>query len=116
MDRDLYARAKAVRDRAHAPYSRFHVGAALRTEAGTVHAGLSFLPHLCQQVLLDSDQQPIILWLAPLPVLPDRAGGRLAEVAAQLSLRLRHCQPVLFEQGRHRSLPERSPVVQCLRG
>jgi cytidine deaminase len=39
MDRELYDRASAVRERAHAPYSRFPVGAALRTEAGTVFAG-----------------------------------------------------------------------------
>ena len=39
MDRELFDAAKAVRERAHAPYSNFHVGAALRTEAGTVHAG-----------------------------------------------------------------------------
>lgn len=39
MDRELFDRAKAVRERAHAPYSRFNVGAALRTETGAVHAG-----------------------------------------------------------------------------
>ncbi len=39
MDRELFAAAKAVRAHAHAPYSRFHVGAALRTDAGTVHSG-----------------------------------------------------------------------------
>ncbi|MCK0142037.1 cytidine deaminase [Aliiroseovarius sp. F20344] len=31
--------AKAVRENAHAPYSNFKVGAALRTSAGVVHVG-----------------------------------------------------------------------------
>jgi len=39
MDRELFDRASVVRGRAHAPYSRFLVGAAVRTEAGTVHVG-----------------------------------------------------------------------------
>lgn len=39
MDRALFEAAQTVREKAHAPYSRFHVGAALRTEAGTVHSG-----------------------------------------------------------------------------
>jgi cytidine deaminase len=39
MDRELFEAAKRARDKAHAPYSRFHVGAAIRTAAGTVHAG-----------------------------------------------------------------------------
>ena len=39
MNRELFERAKAVRERAHAPYSKFHVGAAILTEAGIVHAG-----------------------------------------------------------------------------
>jgi cytidine deaminase len=39
MDRDLIDAARDVRDRAHAPYSRLSVGAALRTEAGTIHIG-----------------------------------------------------------------------------
>jgi cytidine deaminase len=39
MDTELFEAARAVRERAHAPYSNFLVGAALRTAAGTVHAG-----------------------------------------------------------------------------
>ena len=39
MDRELFEAAQAVRQRAHAPYSDFPVGAALRTAAGTIHVG-----------------------------------------------------------------------------
>ena len=35
----LYAAAKAAQANAYAPYSRFHVGAALRSESGAIHAG-----------------------------------------------------------------------------
>ncbi len=35
----LLAAAKAVRDRAYAPYSRFKVGAAVRTASGAIHVG-----------------------------------------------------------------------------
>ncbi|MFE1600419.1 cytidine deaminase [Methylobacterium sp. ID0610] len=35
----LFAAALAVQARAHAPYSRFRVGAALRDETGAIHAG-----------------------------------------------------------------------------
>ncbi len=39
MDETLFSAAAGARLRAHAPYSRFAVGAAIRTAAGTVHAG-----------------------------------------------------------------------------
>ena len=35
----LIAAARAVRERAHAPYSRFHVGAAVLDAQGRIHAG-----------------------------------------------------------------------------
>ncbi|HEY4186907.1 MAG TPA: cytidine deaminase, partial [Polyangia bacterium] len=37
--RTLLAQARAVRKRAHAPYSRFQVGAAVLDEKGRVHVG-----------------------------------------------------------------------------
>lgn len=39
MDQELFEAAKAVRLRAHAPYSRFQVGVALRTDDGALHVG-----------------------------------------------------------------------------
>jgi cytidine deaminase len=38
-DEDLMARARAVREQAHAPYSGFRVGAALETASGVVVVG-----------------------------------------------------------------------------
>jgi cytidine deaminase len=39
LDRELLAAALAVRARAHAPYSHYAVGAALRDESGRIHTG-----------------------------------------------------------------------------
>lgn len=39
MDRELFEAARKARERAHAPYSRFPVGVALRTADGTVRVG-----------------------------------------------------------------------------
>jgi cytidine deaminase len=40
-DRELLAQAEAAAVRAYAPYSRFHVGAAVRTRAGQVIEGVN---------------------------------------------------------------------------
>src|SRR5688572_33469648 len=39
MSHDLFLAAKAAMQKAHAPYSRFPVGAAIRTEDGRIFAG-----------------------------------------------------------------------------
>lgn len=39
MEPELFDAASTVRLKAHAPYSRFLVGAAVRTRAGTIHVG-----------------------------------------------------------------------------
>jgi cytidine deaminase len=40
-DRELFARAEAAASRAYAPYSRFHVGAAVRARDGNVFEGVN---------------------------------------------------------------------------
>jgi cytidine deaminase len=37
--RDLVDAAKAAREKSHAPYSKFYVGAAMRDEQGRIHSG-----------------------------------------------------------------------------
>lgn len=39
MRPDLFDAARSIRERAHAPYSRYLVGAVLVTETGALHAG-----------------------------------------------------------------------------
>ena len=39
MSRELFEAARAAMARAHAPYSRFPVGAAIRADDGGIHAG-----------------------------------------------------------------------------
>jgi cytidine deaminase len=41
MSDDLYARAVAIAEQAYAPYSNFHVGAAVRTRDGRVFEGVN---------------------------------------------------------------------------
>jgi cytidine deaminase len=36
---DLFEAARQARQKAYAPYSHFHVGAAIRSAAGTIHVG-----------------------------------------------------------------------------
>ncbi len=39
MTADLFNAAKAAMAKSHAPYSKFQVGAAIRSESGAIHAG-----------------------------------------------------------------------------
>ncbi len=87
MDRELFERAAAVRRHAHAPYSRFQVGAAVRTAAGTVHVGAnvenaSYPEGWCAET---SALAAMVAAAPPGPgrqitavcVVADRVGGRL---------------------------------------
>jgi cytidine deaminase len=88
MDSELFQAAKAVRERAHAPYSRFAVGAAVRTAAGTVHSGAnvenasypegwcaetSAIAHMVAAAAAGADDRRI----AAICVVAERIDGRL---------------------------------------
>ncbi len=87
MDRALVEVATAVRQRAHAPYSKFPVGAAIRTEAGAVHAGAnvenaSFPEGWC------AETSAIANMVASAPPGPGRRIAAVAVVADRIDGRL----------------------------
>lgn len=87
MDRELYDRARAARQHAHAPYSGFLVGAALRTEGGTVHVGCnvenaSYPEGWCAETsaiasMITAGSVPADRRIAEVVVTADKIEGRL---------------------------------------
>ena len=82
---DLFQAAKAAMANAHAPYSRFPVGAALLTDDGSVHAGcnievVSFPEGWCAETS------------AIAHMVMSGGGRRIAEVAV-VAEKLRACSP-----------------------
>jgi cytidine deaminase len=87
MDRELFDRALAVRQRAHAPYSNFNVGAALRTADGQVYSGAnvengSYPEGWCAETsaiahMVAASPPGPGRTIAAVSVVADRIGGRL---------------------------------------
>jgi cytidine deaminase len=88
VDRKLFAAAKAAQKRAHAPYSNFHVGAAIRTEAGTMYAGsnvenASYPEGWCAETsaiasMIAAGTSAKARRIAAITVVADRIDGRLS--------------------------------------
>ncbi|MEF2551882.1 cytidine deaminase [Aurantimonas sp. A2-1-M11] len=84
MADDLFARAKSAMRRAHAPYSRFPVGAALRTTDGRIFAG-------CNVEIVSFPEG----WCAETTAIGHLVmdgGGRIAEIAV-VAEKLPLCTP-----------------------
>jgi cytidine deaminase len=103
MDDELFEAARRVRDRAHAPYSRYAVGAALRTASGRVHIGCnvenaSFPEGWC------AETSAIAAMIASAETEADRAIVAICVVAAPIEGRLTApcggCRQRLAEFGR----------------
>lgn len=85
MDAELFERARAVRDNAHAPYSRFRVGAAIRTEDGRVFVGanvenVSFPEGWCAETsaigaMISAGSDAASRRIAAVTVVADRVDG-----------------------------------------
>ena len=84
MAQDLFETARAAMAAAHVPYSRFPVGAAIRTDDGEVHAGANI------EVVSYPEG-----WCAETTAIAHMVmagGGRIAEVAV-IAEKLPRCTP-----------------------
>lgn len=92
----LEAAARAVRERAHAPYSRYHVGAALVTEAGNVFAGCnvenaSYGLSLCAergaiaQMVAAGDRKPVAIVVVTAGPIVGSPCGMCRQTLAELA-------------------------------
>lgn len=84
MSEDLFEAARAAMQKAHAPYSKFPVGAAILTEDGRIHAGanieiVSFPEGWCAET-------------TAIGHMVMAGGGRIAEVAV-IAEKLAKCTP-----------------------
>lgn len=85
MDSELYTLARDVRAKAHAPYSRFHVGAAIRAEDGRIYVGAnvenaSFPEGWCAETsaigaMISAATEPAGRRIAAVMVVADRVDG-----------------------------------------
>ena len=87
MDDELIAKARAVRERAHAPYSRFAVGAAVRNAVGAIFVGAnvenaSYPEGCCAETaaiaaMVCGTAEPAHRRIAAIAIVADRIAGRL---------------------------------------
>lgn len=84
MSRDLFEAARAAMARAHAPYSRFPVGAAIRADDGTIYAGANI------EVVSFPEG-----WCAETTAIGHMvmAGARRIEEVAVVAAKLKRCTP-----------------------
>jgi len=84
MAEDLFAKAKSAMRKAHAPYSKFPVGAAIRTTDGRIFSG-------CNVEVVSFPEG----WCAETTAIGHMVmdgGGRIAEIAV-VAEKLRACSP-----------------------
>ena len=111
---DLLALARTMMVRAHAPYSKFHVGAAVRAEDGSIHGGCNvenaaYPEGLCAEAsaiaaLIGAGRKKVLecVVIGPGPEIITPCGGcrqKLREFAAD-DLKIHLCGP----DGLHRTV------------
>ncbi|MDQ0516629.1 cytidine deaminase [Kaistia geumhonensis] len=111
MDSELYRLARDVRANAHAPYSRFHVGAAIRAEDGRIYVGAnvenaSFPEGWCAETsaigaMVSAASEPAGRRIAAVMVVADRVDGGIV------------CTPCGGCRQRLREFSTRATVIEC---